>query len=188
MTSTTTSTTTNLPEGVEFGYVDPRILRIETNIRTAANLNLNPGFLHSLQEFGVLQAVLVQRTDEVLSVRDGQRRTLGAIEVELETIPALIVTGDEDNVRRVLEQLAANDDREALADADRAAAYQQLALYGVSAQEIAQARGVSEHTVHAGIAVASSRAGLDALNHHALTLKRPRSSPSSRRTPRPPRP
>lgn len=164
-----TTTTEALAVSTTFADLDPRTLLIEANVRAQAHLDAQ--FLASLREHGVLMPVLVQRTAEGLHVRAGQRRTLGAIEADLATIPARIVEGDEDQARRILEQMAENDDRRDMNDTDRAAAYQQLALLGVSAEKIARKRGVTKETVQAGITVAGSAAATAALGEHDLTLE-----------------
>ncbi|KRC43017.1 hypothetical protein ASE15_03410 [Oerskovia sp. Root22] len=153
-----------------FADLDPRTLLIEANVR--AQVNLDAQFIASLREHGVLMPVLVQRTDQGLVVRAGQRRTLGAIEAGLVTIPARIVDGDQDQdqARRILEQMAENDDRRDMDDADRAAAYQQLSLLGVSAGAIAKKRGTTKEAVQAGITVAGSAAATTALGEYDLTL------------------
>ena len=153
------------------GYadVDPRTLIVETNVR--AEVGLDAQFLASLREHGVLMPVLVHRTPEGLRVRAGQRRTLGAVEAGLTTVPVRIVDGDEDQVRRIMEQMAENDDRADMTDLDRAAAYQQLSLLGVSAAQIAKKRGVSKAAVEAGIVTAGSKAAQDAVNDHGIDLE-----------------
>lgn len=163
------TTTTEAAVSTTFADLDPRTLLIEANVRAEAHLDAQ--FIASIREHGVLMPVLVQRTAEGLHVRAGQRRTLGAIEADRATIPARIVEGDEDQARRILEQMAENDDRRDMDDADRAAAYQQLALLGVSAAQIARKRGVAKETVQAGITVAGSAAATAALGEHDLTLE-----------------
>ncbi|WP_423464238.1 ParB/RepB/Spo0J family partition protein [Promicromonospora sp. MS192] len=140
---------------VEFGLLDPRTLLVETNVRAEANLT--PRFLKSIRDNGVLTPILVQRTEHGLRVRAGQRRTLAAIEVNLATIPAMIVQGDEDQVRRLREQMAENDDRQALRHADRVAAFEQMSLLGVSAVEIANTTGHSTSDVKAALKVAKTK-------------------------------
>lgn len=146
----------NSPDAkVEFGLVDPRTLLVETNVRAEANLT--PRFLKSVRDNGVLIAILVQRTEQGLRVRAGQRRTLAAIEEGLATIPAMIVQGDEDQVRRIREQIAENDDREDLRSADHVAAFEQLSLLGVPAVEIANTTGHSTSAVKAALKVAKTK-------------------------------
>jgi ParB family chromosome partitioning protein len=153
---------------VEFGLVDPRTLLVETNVRAEANLT--PRFLKSVRDNGVLMAILVQRTEQGLRVRAGQRRTLAAVEEGLETIPAMIVQGDEDQVRRIREQMAENDDRQGLRHADRVAAFEQLSLLGVPAVEIANTTGHSTSDVKAALTVAKTKKAKAVQAKYDLTL------------------
>jgi ParB family chromosome partitioning protein len=167
--TTAADTLAAIDAGAEFAHVDPRTLLIETNVRSEVNVSVR--FVQSIKDLGVVTPILVVRAPEGLRVRAGQRRTLGAIEAGRATIPAWIVTGDEDQVRRIEQQMVENEDRQGLSDADRAAAYQQLSLLGVPAAKIAKRLGATKQAVTAGITVAASRAGLDALSTHEVTLE-----------------
>jgi ParB family chromosome partitioning protein len=154
-----------------FAHVDPTTVRIGANIRTDARLD--PDFLASVRDLGVLVPVCLREdVDGVLTLsHGGQRRTLAAIEVG-RTLPAVIVTGeDDDAVQRVIEQMAENDDRAALGKIDHAAAFQTLALLGVPAAEIARRTRRSKATVQAGITTAGSQNASTALHAHDLTLE-----------------
>lgn len=153
---------------VEFGLLDPRTLLVETNVRAEANLT--PRFLKSIRDNGVLSPILVQRTEQGLRVRAGQRRTLAAVEVGLAAIPAMIVQGDEDQVRRLREQMAENDDRQGLRHADRVAAFEQMSLLGVSAVDIANTTGHSTSDVKAALTVAKTKKAKAVQAKYDLTL------------------
>ena len=71
-------------------------------------------------------------------MRAGQRRTLAASEAGLATIPVYIVAADETTVERIVQQMAENDHREAVTDADRVAAFQQLAFEKLTPAVIAK--------------------------------------------------
>ena len=159
--------TTKTP-ATTFADLDPKTLIIEANVR--ADAALTTGFVASIRENGVLMPILVQHTDGAYLVRAGQRRTLAAIEAGLATIPARVVSGEADQARRIVEQIIENDDRAALSDTDRAAAFQQLALLGVSAASIAKRTGRDRASVEAGITVAGSGAALAAVAEHDLDL------------------
>jgi ParB family chromosome partitioning protein len=167
--NTTTQATTQAVETAStFADLDPRTLVIETNVRT--DVDLDTAFLESIRDNGVLMAILVQRHDDgTLHVRAGQRRTLGAIAVGRATIPARIIEGTSDDAERIVQQFIENDARKNLSDAERAAGYQQMALLGLPAATIARRLHKPKAEVEAGIAVAASRAGLDATNE-GLTL------------------
>ncbi|KQP67810.1 hypothetical protein ASF40_19970 [Microbacterium sp. Leaf288] len=163
MTITTTPT-----ETVE--HIDPRTLIVETNVRTTAPLD--PGFLDSIRQVGVLTPLLAWRDqDGGVHVRAGQRRTLAAREAGITTVPVYVVdAGDGDTARRIVEQLIENDQREALTDADRIQAWRALELEGLSATTIATRTGTTRDRVKTGLAVAQSTTATDAVTEGGLTL------------------
>lgn len=148
--------------------VDPRTLLIETNVRTSADLD--PEFIASVRDLGVLTPVLVHRTSDGLRVRAGQRRTLAAIEAGRETIPALVLNGDDDQVQRIVEQWSENHHRRALSTADDAAAFEQLALLGLSAAQIAKRTRAKKTHVTTALAVSASTLATRAAAKYDLTL------------------
>ncbi|MFC8796980.1 ParB N-terminal domain-containing protein [Promicromonospora sp. NPDC057138] len=159
----------NSPDAkVEFGLLDPRTLLVETNVR--AEVNLTPRFLKTIREDGVLTPILVHRTEQGLRVRAGQRRTLAAVEVGLEAIPAMIVQGDEDQVRRLREQLVENDDRQNLRHAERVDAFYQMSLLGVPTVEISNATGHSTTDVNAALKIAKTKKAKAVQAKYDLTL------------------
>jgi ParB family chromosome partitioning protein len=100
-------------------HIDPAQIEVETNIRTT--VKLDPGFVASIREYGVLSPVGCRRTDDgTVTVRIGQRRVLAAREVGLATVPAYIVEGDDSTVERLLEQFVENEQRAALTEPERA--------------------------------------------------------------------
>src|SRR6478752_1415349 len=71
--------------------VDPTTLIIGDNVRAAAHLDRQ--FLASLREHGVMNPIQATRDDNgSLTVKRGQRRTLGAVKAGLSTVPVLVVT------------------------------------------------------------------------------------------------
>ncbi|MFI8528391.1 ParB N-terminal domain-containing protein [Promicromonospora sukumoe] len=155
---------------VEFGLIDPRTLLIETNVRAVVNLTAR--FLKTIREDGVMVPIVVQRTEQGLRVRMGQRRTLAAIEVGLPEIPAMIVQGDENQVRRIAQQMAENDDRQGLRHADRVAAFEQMSLLGVSAVDIANTTGHSTSDVKAALKVAKTKKAKAVQDKYDLDLEK----------------
>ena len=149
-------------------HVDPKTLVIEANVRTA--VNLDPDFLNSVKQVGVLVPVLVHRTADTLRVRAGQRRTLAAIETGRETIPAYVVDGDDDVARRIIEQFTENHHREALTAADDAAVFEQLSLLGMSAAAIAKRTSTKKARVEKGLTVAGSATAKAVTAKYDLTL------------------
>ncbi len=153
-----------------FAHIDPRTVFIAPNVRDQVRLNAR--FIESIRQNGVLQPVLLhEQPDGELHVRAGKRRTLGAIAADQPTYPAYIFTGDGDEVRRVIEQMAENDDREGLTAAERAGGFQTLALLGVPAGQIAKRTGHTKAAVEAGITVAASANATQALTTYELTLE-----------------
>lgn len=111
---------------------------------------------------GVLVPVVAHRTgDGTLRVLYGQRRTLAAVKAGLAAIP-VYVTDTPEEADRLAGQVAENDQRTALTDADRAEAFHQMALLGVSAATIAKKAGASD-TVTKAIKARGNEAAVKAL-------------------------
>jgi ParB family chromosome partitioning protein len=165
--TTNVQTTTNhgTPQVV---LVDPRTLILEVNVRADADLNTE--FIASIKEYGVLTPIIVQRHDDGLRVRAGQRRTLAAIEAGLPTIPAYVVAQDTDEARRIIEQMTENDHRKALADRDRVAAFEQLSLLGLSAAQIAKRTHTKKDRITTALTVAASEVATAVIAKYVLTL------------------
>jgi ParB family chromosome partitioning protein len=150
-------------------HIDPNLIVVEANIRSEATLPRE--FVDSIKQNGVLTPILARRDEQGnVIVRAGQRRTLAARAAGLETIPAYIIDADETTTDRIVQQMVENDQREAVTDADRVAAFQQLAFEGLSPAVIAKRTGTKAATVKAGIAVAASTTAASAITSHSLTL------------------
>jgi len=159
----------DLTESGAIAHVDPNSIEVETNIRTV--VKLDPAFVASIKQHGVLQPVLCRRDENgTLTVRAGQRRVLAAREAGRPTVPAYIVEGDEATVTRVIEQFAENEHRAGLTEPERAAVFQQLAFEGLTIPQIAKRTGVKRATVEAGIKVAESATATTVVGKHAVTL------------------
>lgn len=162
MTDTTTHTGT-------VGHIDPHALVIEANVRPSAPLTA--AFVQSIRENGVLTPVLARRDENGnVLVRAGQRRTLAAREAGATTIPVYIVDADEAPAERIIQQMVENDQREALTDGDRAAAFQQLAFEGMSVTAIAKRTATKPKDVKTALAVAENAVAASAIHEHPLTL------------------
>jgi ParB family chromosome partitioning protein len=150
-------------------HIDPNLIVVEANVRTEANLPRE--FVASIKQNGVLTPILARRDEQGnVIVRAGQRRTLAAREAGLESIPAYIVEADQTTVDRIVQQMVENDHREAVTDADRVAAFQQLAFEGLTPAVIAKRTGTKAATVKTGIAVAENGTAAAAIVSHSLTL------------------
>ena len=154
-------------------HLDPTTLLIGENVRDKAGLE--PQFVASIGEHGVLQPVTAVRTETGVEVRDGQRRTLAAREAGLSSIPVYVLDVAKTNTQsataaRIAQQIVANDHRAALTDAQRASGINQMLLAGVSPARVAKALSVNRDTVDAAAAVAKSPTALDALQSGQLSL------------------
>jgi ParB family chromosome partitioning protein len=150
-------------------HIDPAQIEVETNIRTT--VKLDPGFVASIREHGVITPVGCRRTEDgTVTVRIGQRRDLAAREVGLTAVPAYIVEGDDSTVKRLLEQFVENEQRAALTEPERAAFFQQLAFEGLTVPQIAKRTSVPKKVVEAGIKVAESEFAQKVATKHEVTL------------------
>ncbi|MGH3822132.1 MAG: ParB N-terminal domain-containing protein, partial [Pseudonocardiaceae bacterium] len=113
-------------EDSELLWVDPRELVIRDNVRT--DVALDKGFVADIAERGVRQPIPVRREESGrLVVRTGQRRVLAAIEAGLIRVRVLVedeaLTGERAQaIDRILDQLAENEHRSGLGEADEARA------------------------------------------------------------------
>ncbi|TDQ02296.1 MULTISPECIES: ParB/RepB/Spo0J family partition protein [unclassified Leifsonia] len=162
------SDTTTVAGSIE--HLDPHTLTIEDNVRPSAPIT--PAFVQSIKENGVLTPVLAHRNnDGTVTVRAGQRRVFAAREAGLTTIPVYLVAADDATAERIVQQMVENEQREALTDSDRAAAFQQLAFEGLSVTAIARRTGTRQKEVKTAIAVTANQAAALAIKEHQLTLE-----------------
>lgn len=141
--------------------IDPAQLTIDANVR--ADAQLDKAFLASVKEHGVIQPVVAHRTgDGTLHVLYGQRRTLAAVENKLASMPVYIVDSLTE-ADRLAKQVVENDHRQALTDQDRAEAFHQLSLLGVSATQIARRTGAKKTVVDAALKVRANDTATAAL-------------------------
>jgi ParB family transcriptional regulator, chromosome partitioning protein len=143
--------------------LDPKTLTIDTNVRKAADLKAD--FIRSIKELGVLEPVIAHRRDDgTVHVLMGQRRTLGAVEAERDSIPVMIVSSPEE-AERIVTQVVENIQRTELTEADEVDAYHQLSLIGVSAADIAKKTGRTKTTVESALKAKASTTGAKALDN-----------------------
>jgi ParB family chromosome partitioning protein len=136
-------------------YVDPGTLVVGANARL--NPRLKKSLVDSVRERGVKQAIVAYRDDnDALVVLLGQRRALAAVQAERPLVPVMVVPRPDER-DRLFDQVTENDHREALTVAERVAAYEQLALCGVSASEIAKGMATSRPEVDSALKVARSK-------------------------------
>lgn len=147
--------------------IDPTRLTISTNVRS--ELDMTPEFLASIKQHGVLQPIVAQLTDEgAFHVLYGQRRTVAAVDAGLTEVPVYI-SETQAEADRIAKQVVENDQRATLTDADRAEAYHQMALLGVSPTQIAKRTGAKKATVEDAIKAKSDDTASSALGR-GLTI------------------
>lgn len=147
--------------------LNPSMLTIATNVRR--ELDMTPEFLDSVKQHGVIVPIVAQITDEgEIHVLYGQRRTVAALEAGLVEVP-VYVSESQAEADRIAKQVVENDQRAALTEGDRAEAYQQLALLGVSAAQIAKRTGAKKANVEDAIKARSTGTGAKAL-HDGYTV------------------
>jgi ParB family chromosome partitioning protein len=144
-------------------------LLLDSNIRKT--VTLDKPFLASIKSDGVLQPILVtEAEDGKYSVVDGQRRTLAVVDSERTTIPALVIPAVAD-AARIIKQLLLNDQRTPISDADHTAAFRDLELFGVTADQIARKTRIPKPRVEKALAVANSEVASRVITEHQLTLE-----------------
>lgn len=132
---TSTASTTDA-ENMALIWLDPRAIQAGRNIRP---VDLDPSFVGSIRERGVLEPVTVV-SDDLLgySLVFGFHRHAAAVEAGLDRIPAIVRNDISTNAAKIIEQLTENIHRSDMRPSDIAAAYDQLALEGLDVDEIAR--------------------------------------------------
>lgn len=145
--------------GPELLHLAPDAVQLEENVRALPKLAEE--FVSTIATQGVLAPVIAYRDllGQIM-VTDGQRRVLAAREVGLASIPVLIAGAPGSAEARVVGQLALNEAREPLTTAERAAAVQQLSLFGMEPSVVARLIGVKPAEVDELLRVAKSNAGV----------------------------
>jgi len=164
--------TSAAPTDLTVTHLDPRTLLLDRNIRDDAALD--PGFVASIRDHGVLVPIIAVHSDGGIRVRDGHRRTLAAITADRDTVPVIIAgtdgDTDDDHIARIVEQWVTNEHRTAISDTDRYTTLAQLAAFGLSATQIAKRTQTPRRRVKAALAVAGSEAARGAAHSGDLTL------------------
>ncbi len=153
----------------EVRRISPHDLIVEDNIRS--HIDLDRAFVNSIKLHGVIVPILAHPDqDGNIIVRDGQRRTLAAREADLADMPVYVVDAADEKRIRIIQQYITNEHRTSLTDADRAEAWRQLALDGMSVTAIAKQTGTKRNIVKTGLTVAGSDIARKAVTEHAITL------------------
>jgi ParB family chromosome partitioning protein len=165
-----TTTTLTKPELV---LVDANEVIIETNVRDESTRDTD--FLTSVEAFGILTPVSGRRDSTgQIHIRIGQRRTLAARATGT-PLPVIVFEADSADAPepawlRTAIQLVENDHRKNLTGVQRAAAYQQMEIDGLSIPKIAGKLGVTKEIVKAGISVANHPAATELFREVNLDL------------------
>ncbi|GAA0990034.1 ParB/RepB/Spo0J family partition protein [Subtercola frigoramans] len=152
--------------------VDPQKVELDPNIRT--NPVLPPEFVDSIRAEGVREPVLARRgEDGITYVYDGQRRLLAAREAWLSSMLAVFGIADTTGTAsgRILDQLRTFA-RTELTLTDRIAAYEQLALDGISVDKIAKSAGADKATVTGALSIGQSKAATQYAGYGTVSFDR----------------
>lgn len=176
MTTTTPTTAKSAAAAIVAGnqgvllHLDPDSIILEQNVRQS--LPDSDQLVASVKEHGVLTPVLARRdANGNVLVSGGQRRTLAARQAGLATMPVYIIEADENTAERIIQQMIENEQRTALTETDRVAAYQQLAFENLSVATIAKRIGASKEQVKNGLAAAENQAATAVLATHQVTIE-----------------
>lgn len=141
-----------------FDKLDPQDLVLRNNPRTISDLQAEePDMLASVGTHGVRLPILATPTGEGPAVIDGFTRALCALHHRQDQVPVLLVAEDEaEQWRRLVDQWIANEHRRGLGEADKAAMIEQMALFGLSPDNIADQLTTDVTVVKAALKVRSS--------------------------------
>ncbi|MGI4896859.1 MAG: ParB/RepB/Spo0J family partition protein [Janthinobacterium lividum] len=172
-TTNPTTTSDNASEARETDqmtliYLNPNELTIGTNVRLDPRLDAE--FIASIKTRGVLQPIVAVRHDDGAHVvRYGQRRTLAAVAAKRDAIPVFLVN-DTDDAARLIDQMTENDHRQGLTPAERLAGFEQLAVLGMTAAQIAKQTATDRDQVKAALKVAKNATATAAVTNHAVSF------------------
>lgn len=156
-------------QAVRLQFVDAREVIVDANVRK--NTKISKAFVASIKQYGVIVPVLAHPADDGrVTIEDGQRRILAAIDAERYEVPAYVVPENDTEALRIVRQLIANEHRAELDEAERLAAWKQLELDGMSATAIAKAVGEKPQRIKAGLAVAANEAATKEVARYEVTF------------------
>lgn len=145
-------------------------LLIDINVRT--DVKLDKEFVASIKAHGILQPPIGWRGDDgKVRITAGQRRTLAAIQLELGAIDVILKPQAIAEAARIVTQLAENDQRQELTTSERVHGYKQLAMFGVSPDQIARRTNKPKAQVVVALGVADSAIAVEALDTMPITLE-----------------
>lgn len=143
---------------------------VDINVRT--DIKLDKSFVASIKAHGILQPPIGWRGDDgKVRITAGQRRTLAALQLELGEIDVIIKPQEIAEAARIVTQLTENDQRQELTESERVFGYKQLAMFGVSADQISRRTNRPKAQVQQALAVAESNTAVDVLGSLPVTLE-----------------
>ncbi|WP_449408033.1 ParB/RepB/Spo0J family partition protein [Microbacterium maritypicum] len=147
---------------------------IDPNVRT--EVRVDKSFISSIRVLGFQQAPVGYRDDDgKVHITVGQRRISAALEIGWPVIPIVVkprreAEGDRLEELRLLEQIAENEQRLSLSPAELAGGYKQLALLGVTEDQIARKTNAPKQTVQTALTVANSQVAANVLQSRPVTI------------------
>jgi ParB/RepB/Spo0J family partition protein len=139
-TDTTATTLAVLP-------IDAIAVREGWNPRTSDDDIERDQLTESIRAQGILQPLLVERTDEGPVLIDGHRRLSAAQAAGLTDVPVIERTGEDGDAPQLAAALAANMRRRGLGPIEEARAYERASQAGWAQRRIAEAVGCSPRHV-----------------------------------------
>ncbi|WP_156759533.1 ParB/RepB/Spo0J family partition protein [Microbacterium karelineae] len=165
------------PEAADIGElvkIPATDLVIDPNVRK--DIRLDKSFVSSIRQYGFEQHPVGWRDDDgQVHITMGQRRVSAALEIGWALVPVVVkpkaaAEGDRAEELRILTQLRENEQRAPLSTSETSEAYQQLALFGVTEDQIARKTNSPRQKVTTALAVASSEPATRAAAAYTLTL------------------
>lgn len=154
----------------------PTLVELDPNTLTVHPLNVRRdlgdlrALTRSVKESGVLVPLLVVPDDGGHLVIAGHRRQAAAIAAERPKVWCIIRHDIEGDVEQITGMVIENIHRKPLTAGEEAAAYEQLALLGLSDTAIATQTGMSRQHVSKGRKVAASEVATAVADRYDLTL------------------
>lgn len=155
-----------------FELMDPREILLDQNKRTIEDIKKeNPDLVHSVGEHGVLQPAIAHPTAEGrVRMHDGHQRALANIEhIEKHPLMPVIITDlADDRAHAWLRDMwIFNEQRKGFSATEKVDILEQIALDGLSDEEIATQLSLPAETVKAGRRVYANEMARRALGQNA---------------------
>ncbi len=100
-----------------------RCLQLPLSQIISEKVRLSGAFLTSVSAYGIIEPVLVYQTDEGYRILCGSRRVAAAMQLGLETVPAVVVEADAARAHRLRRELTAFEHGQAVCRGGNGAAY-----------------------------------------------------------------